>query len=120
MTRRQRRDKNNMIPIPEEESETSTLPTQEIDIPWTGFQVRPSGDLGHRSRRVTIADTVNDDYGDLAAEFDVQDDTSLLNMTTIPIFEEEDAEAVDPVYTAYMEETSFRKPRSTRQSVSIC
>ena len=118
MTRRQRRDKNNMIPIPEEEPETSTLPTPEIDIPWTGFQVRPSGDLGHRSRRVTIADTVNDDYGDLA-EFDIQDDTSLLNMSTIPIYEEEDVEAVDPVYTAYMEETSFRKPRSSRRSVSI-
>ncbi len=80
-----------------------------VAIPWTGFQVRPSGDLGHRSRRVTIADTVNDDYGDLAAQLDVQDDISLLNVSTIPIFEEEDAKVVDPVYTAYMEETSFRK-----------
>lgn len=120
MAGRRRLGKSNLIPVIEEPPEPNVLTAPDIDIPWTGFQVRSSGDMGHRSHRVTIPNTLDDDYGDLAAMFQSSDDNVHLSLPTVPTFEEDVDDAVDPSYTTHMEETSFpgHRSRSSRRSVS--
>lgn len=110
---RRRHHESQMVPILEE-PESSSQPTLEIH--HTRFQVRRSGDLGYRSRKVTIENDLEDgdDYGDLSGLFDSSDNY----LQPVPVFEDFD-EAIDPSYINLVEETAFYKSKKLRRGVCL-